>query len=530
MTRFKVADFFCGGGGFSEGFRQMGFDVVYALDLWEPAIRTHELNHPECKADKRNILELDNIEKIDSVVPDTEIIIGSPPCVAFSGSNKAGKADKSLGIRLIEAYLRIVAWKQKKGALKYWLLENVPNSGKFIKDKYSFEELGLPGKGILKIPRRGIYNAADFGAPQTRKRFVCGDYPRPKKSHRTSDWVTISDVCDALGDPLKPPSKVLIKDPNYPNLELWSSDLSDHYYDTRVEEWEWKSAERAKRDHGYMGKMSFPEDKKRPSRTVMATQSASTREAMLLDSSKGGYRMPTIREIASFMSFPITYQFEGNNEGTKFRLVGNAVCCKMSAALAKAIAEKEDLKPSPVETINFSNRPRPSLDLRGRRRKHKSRNPRRPNAKYARHVPYLKIRSFSVRWTCYVHRGSGKGAKKVNVPTKLMEMLLHQFGGIKLFEKALDEFFDRRIPDGNTLQKIYCMTYENGMMGPDEALEGIKEIIDKYYPENLSEEEVLHPITNFGLGDVIIPIRIAAAAYACSKFISLIESPTQKRR
>lgn len=28
----RVADFFCGGGGFSEGFRQAGFNIVFAVD------------------------------------------------------------------------------------------------------------------------------------------------------------------------------------------------------------------------------------------------------------------------------------------------------------------------------------------------------------------------------------------------------------------------------------------------------------------------------------------------------------------
>ncbi|NOQ38346.1 DNA cytosine methyltransferase, partial [archaeon] len=99
MKKLSVADFFCGAGGFSEGFRQKGFDVVFALDNWKPACDTHELNHPKCKHANMNILELNTPEKIDEIVPDTDILIGSPPCVAFSGSNKAGKADKSLGIR-----------------------------------------------------------------------------------------------------------------------------------------------------------------------------------------------------------------------------------------------------------------------------------------------------------------------------------------------------------------------------------------------------------------------------------------------
>ena len=36
----RVADFFCGGGGFSEGFRQAGFQIVFAVDKWEPAVTT----------------------------------------------------------------------------------------------------------------------------------------------------------------------------------------------------------------------------------------------------------------------------------------------------------------------------------------------------------------------------------------------------------------------------------------------------------------------------------------------------------
>ncbi|MCK5107834.1 MAG: DNA cytosine methyltransferase, partial [Nanoarchaeota archaeon] len=129
--KLTVADFFCGAGGFSEGFRQKGFNVVFALDNWLPAKRTHDLNHPNCKCELLDILNLDTPKKIDEVVPDTDIIIGSPPCVSFSGSNKAGKADKSLGIELIKTYLRIIAWKINKGVTKYWILENVPNSGKY---------------------------------------------------------------------------------------------------------------------------------------------------------------------------------------------------------------------------------------------------------------------------------------------------------------------------------------------------------------------------------------------------------------
>ena len=104
-----------------------------------------------------NILDLDTPEKIDEIIPDTDIIIGSPPCVSFSNSNKSGKADKTLGIQLINQYLKIILHKKTKpgSILKYWIMENVPNSLNYVKNKYSAEELGLnPNLPDLIIPEK----------------------------------------------------------------------------------------------------------------------------------------------------------------------------------------------------------------------------------------------------------------------------------------------------------------------------------------------------------------------------------------
>jgi DNA (cytosine-5)-methyltransferase 1 len=120
----RVADFFCGGGGFSEGFRQAGFQLVFAVDKWEPAVNTYKGNKPGVNAILDDVIRISelNDDEFDKLIPDTEVIIGSPPCQAFSHSNKSGKADKELGIKLIKAYLRIIARKKfKQGSiLKYW--------------------------------------------------------------------------------------------------------------------------------------------------------------------------------------------------------------------------------------------------------------------------------------------------------------------------------------------------------------------------------------------------------------------------
>ena len=139
-----VIDIFCGAGGFSEGFRQQGFDIILGIDHWLPAVKTFNHNF-DLNCSVKNVLDFEtSIEEIENL-PDTDVIIGSPPCVTFSSSNISGKADKALGIKLTLLFLKIVAikkWK-KDTILKAWFMENVPSSIKHLGDEFTFDELGL---------------------------------------------------------------------------------------------------------------------------------------------------------------------------------------------------------------------------------------------------------------------------------------------------------------------------------------------------------------------------------------------------
>lgn len=190
MKQYTVVDLFCGAGGFSEGFHQAGFKILRAYDIWEPAIRTHNKNHDSGEspiAIRYDVYKLSTLKDdlFEIEVPDSDIIIGSPPCVAFSNSNKSGKANKDLGIKLLKSFLRIVARKKFKenSILKYWMLENVQNIEKYIQESYTMSELGLPGYDVLKVKKEatGVYSVQDFGVPSSRKRFICGDFLAPRK-------------------------------------------------------------------------------------------------------------------------------------------------------------------------------------------------------------------------------------------------------------------------------------------------------------------------------------------------------------
>jgi len=534
--KLTVSDFFCGAGGWSEGFRQKGFDLIFSLDHWKPAVDTHLFNHPNCECLQMDILDFEDCNLIDKIIPNTDIIVGSPPCVSFSTSNKAGKADKTLGIRLIETFLRIVLWKKVKHGVKYWAMENVPNSESYVKEKYTWKELGLPGNGPdLEIPTRKILIASDYGSAQNRKRFVCGDYPIPEETHKGKE-LHIQDVFDDLWNPLKKPKEKII-DPIYNEFSLKGKEVTDHFYDTRINDFEWKKAKRMKEDHGFMGKMDFPERTNRTCRTVMATQSASTREAIIFGATKNNkeewidYRLPTIREISSFMGFPINYQFIGGSESVKYKLVGNAVCPPMSSAIAEAILKKEKLKvpnfiPLKLEKEN-------PLNLNGNKRKIKTQKEKKINSKYFRHIPYLKLASLRVElsnkqsnfennkiiWDSKLHWGSGKNAVFIEQINKSFIDEVKNYENFNKFENELEKIYDNRIYSSEEMQNKFCLLSDSNHFSPDELVENIKEVLDDVYPDKKYNTKVIENGELIQIGKKELPVRILMAFYALNKAI-----------
>lgn len=494
----KVADFFCGGGGFSEGFRQAGFQLVFAVDKWKPAVETYKGNKPGVNVLLDDVIRISylNDDEFEKIVPDSEVIIGSPPCQAFSQSNKSGNADKTLGIQLIEAYLRIVARKKFKNnsILKYWVLENVPNSQKYIKEKYTAQDLELEGDFTLytRCDAAGIYNAKNFGAPTNRRRFLCGDFPALEQTHKDDEAVKLKTVLNSLGDPLAK-GEFKITDVNYPDLVLSNHQVTDFHYVHELAPFEWKTAKRLKQDKGYMGKMSFPENENNPARTVMATMSASSREAMILRYEQDRYRLPTVREAASMMSFPIDYKFYGSTRGIKHTLVGNAVPPKLSYAIAKAIAKDSGMK-IPKKYIPIQHNPLIDfVDLNGSVIQIKMEKPRRDVAKFKYHIPYLIINAFRVeltnyhsdfkeknfQWDAELHYSQGKKRAAVYKFDVTKAMLDEQFR--KPIEKYINEM-ENQLFSFNDFQKVYCKTTEQREasceIGPYELLENVRNFID----------------------------------------------------
>jgi DNA (cytosine-5)-methyltransferase 1 len=543
----RVADFFCGAGGFSEGFRQAGFQIVFAVDKWSPAVNTYRANQSGAKTIKDDVIRISELadDEFDRLVPDTEIIIGSPPCVAFSNSNRSGNGDKTLGLRLLHAYLRIIARKKFKrnSALKYWMLENVLNIQKYIKPSYAAADLGMPGMGEDAIlcpigDSSGIYNAKYFGVPSNRKRFLCGEFPKPVQMCTDETVVPMQRVLDALGEPCHANHSRIV-DCNYPNLVLPTQDVSDHQYEYIVQEFECEKLKRLKQDKGYMGRMSFPEDTTKPSRTIMATMSASSRESMILKSPDGRYRLPTVREAASMMSFPLDYRFYGITKGIKYTLVGNAVPPKLSYAIAAAICAKEGLSlPSEYhhivhdDCIEF-------VDLNGSIMPERREKPKRADARFRYHIPYLIIRRYRVElanvsrtdskhrrdaWKVELHHGQGKGEAKTYTPRILAEDIDGEL------RDRVGSFVKDMVPQlcsGDEFQRRHCMTAaeRKDLVGPYELLERTREFIDATFSDDEKRRMVqIHDDPKH------VPQAVAVGYYILRRLTRAIGGMSNERR
>lgn len=556
-----VADFFCGAGGFSEGFRLANFEIKFGLDNWKPAVDTFKLNHPNATCLQKNILDLDSPLKIEEFIPDTNIIVGSPPCVSFSSSNRAGKADKSLGIELIKKFLQIIAIKKHKphSQLKYWLMENVVNSRNYLKSEYTFEMLGLTKAnleelGIKKSPKdialkidnseKGIHDAVYYRVPQKRERFICGEFPEPEiRSLKSEEWLTLGEVIQKLK---KEDGEVI--DPNY-GFSVMRKNITDHYYNTIIPPYDWQEAKIKKQQARYYGKMSFPENELKPSRTIMATQSSLSRESIILpNGSPNTYRGPTIREVASLMSFPVTYLFQGKNESTKYRLVGNAVCPKMSFAFAKKILEKEkirlEIKPRKTGKIeeleiNLRNNPPPKRIA----------HPKHSLANFVEIVPDLKYNNFRVEldnnlprkdkkrviWSATIHHATGKESMKYAKPTKkeILKLLFkyEEKNKITSFIQEIEKGLQGKIPPANIFQQQHTSLVPNKhFYTPRESLVKIKEIVDRIFPESDYKDVFISNLDKYNKSIItfdkkessaIIPLRILLALYATKSISDL---------
>jgi len=330
IKKFRLGSLFSGCGGFDLGFSQAGFDLAWANDLDADA----------CKTFRRNIGEIfeGNIRDFDSAtLSDIDVLTAGFPCQPFSNAGSRNGIKDARGTLVDETYRFINDFNPK-----VVIYENVRG---FLSSK------GVRGKLIDEIQQKldefgynSVYrliNFSHFGVPQNRLRVI---------------MIAVKDAADfdlnLLYPDIEPYKDLSIRATlapiraNWPNQKeiMKLNPQALHYGSMIPEGGSWKSLEydvlpdRWKKIRDNMAKYHYPNFYKRYTRDdVMGTITAAFKpeNAAVWHPTKD--RIYTLREIATFQTFPKEFMIEGRNVKSKYSQIGNAVPPYFMKKLAERI-------------------------------------------------------------------------------------------------------------------------------------------------------------------------------------------------
>jgi DNA (cytosine-5)-methyltransferase 1 len=203
-NKFKTVDLFAGIGGIGLGFKQAGFQAVYATDFDEKCKETYDLNSKGVKLTRKDITKKSSKES-SSVLDDVrklnyDVLLAGFPCQAFSiAGYREGFKDKK-GRGNLFFYIAEIIEKTKPTA---FLLENVKNlEGHDKKETYKIIKKTLEDLGYIVDEK--ILNSMDYGnVPQNRERIYIVGF-KTKKVFKKFEWPKklkrTVDVADLLDD------------------------------------------------------------------------------------------------------------------------------------------------------------------------------------------------------------------------------------------------------------------------------------------------------------------------------------------
>lgn len=350
-TEIRVLDLFAGAGGLTAGFREASdrFRSVRAVEMDLAAAATYEHTFGD------GIVFAGSIESWleQGDVPTVDVVVGGPPCQGFStlGKQDAEDARNSL-------------WRQYAQAInltkpKYFVVENVAAFGK-SRQYLDFLEATAEGGFLSEYEFEfRVLNAADYGAPQARKRAVIlghhRDVPRvefPEPTHSAREHVTVQDAF--AGIPAQPDSDHLFSSKS-------ARFRGQEYAGTfRPREMHWSrnytsmSLERFAAIPPGGNRFDLPEHLKPACWIKHTTGSADVMGRLHLERpsvtirteffkpEKGRYLHPTEMraithyEAAVLQGFPSTHKFVGSRTAIA-RQIGNAVPIPLGAAIGRSV-------------------------------------------------------------------------------------------------------------------------------------------------------------------------------------------------
>lgn len=202
MTAVVSADFFSGCGGVSRGFVDVGIMPVFAAEWDADAAATFRLNFPAVTVAERDIREL-GVDEVRAVLPPpgerVRLFVGCAPCQPFAGHSSA-LSDSDRRVSLLLEFLRFVRALDPELVF----VENVPGV------RHLAAARGPLAEFVVELSRThhvvcDTVSAADYGVPQTRRRFVLlasrlGPIDLPPPTHGPGVGRPHATVRDWIGD------------------------------------------------------------------------------------------------------------------------------------------------------------------------------------------------------------------------------------------------------------------------------------------------------------------------------------------
>lgn len=318
-----------------------GFECVLSVDNDAAAMATHKAAYSAPGV-------VGNIEdwlQSDPDIPQADIVIGGPPCQGFSllNKNRIGDGRRALW----EPYMDVVELSKAK----MFVMENVPE----LLRSHEFENISARAKTMGFSLIHDVVNAADYGAPQTRKRAIIigwkgeelesPDFPEPTHAKVGTEsrlpWRTVRDVIGDLPDPVGteirpcdgPLNLHFGRKPTEVSMARYRAvppggnrfDLQRNAPEITPDCWIRKTSGGT----DLFGRLWWD----RPSVTIR-TEFFKPEKGRYLHPEK--HRPITHREAARIMGFPDDFPFKGSKTEIA-RQIGNAVPPPLAGAIAKVV-------------------------------------------------------------------------------------------------------------------------------------------------------------------------------------------------
>lgn len=314
---------FCGAGGLDRGFSDNGFNVIWSNDNNKSIRPTYVINNP---LTRHNTDSICNVKSSD--IPDSDIIIGGPPCQSWSvaGSNKGTSDPRG---KLFHEYIRIIRDKQPKMIIA----ENVEG----ITRKPHAKALA---RILRKLDRSGynmtygVVNASDYGVPQDRKRIIFVGIrkdltsikfklPSPLKTDKLTLRDALQSVITRRAIPIKRTDEY--DSPDCYLDDSWSSQFMSR---NRVRQWDEQA-------------FTLPASSRQITIHPQAPKMVKVDKDMwvFVKGKEHLYRRFTVAEAALIQTFPVDYVFDCKKIDVAYKMIGNAVPVMLATHIAKRVAK-----------------------------------------------------------------------------------------------------------------------------------------------------------------------------------------------